>query len=136
MTEQGDLRERVSNNPGDPVFAELASELIRTQQYQEALNVCLTGLSANPECHMGRLMLGQVYFKLGYIPFAAREIEHLCREFSENTPLVKLYEKLVPGGGVPQALKKGEGEAEEIEIADAEFEIDALSLLDSKETKK
>jgi len=135
MTDQNEkeLRQILQGNPGDPAFASLGSILLQQNQLLEALQVCLGGLSENAECHLGRLILAHTFFRLGYLPFAAREIEQLCRKLPENGPLKKLYQKLNPGKDIQVSH---ESPAEEIEVADAEFEIDALSLLEVSEKKR
>jgi predicted Zn-dependent protease len=127
-----ELRQQIEEDPGNPVFAELAEALRKQEQLAEALDVCLLGLSANPECHKGRLVLSQLFYQKGYYPFAIRELEQLHRALPENRSVRKLLEKLSPGSvgesGSAAAARDG---SEQDTIAEADFDFDMLDLVDS-----
>ena len=117
----------MEKDPGDPIFAEFAEKLVASGQQKEAVEICLKGLSKNPECHRGRLALAYAFFKSGYIPFALREIEYLSYFLPENQALKKLLNKFDPiaiNSTTAGELVSGE------ELADMEFDLDALQEID------
>ena len=93
----------------------------------EAIEVCLKGLSANPSCHRGRLVLARLYFECGYIPFAAREVNILRETLPELASLDRLYKKFYPDSA-------GDSEGETT-VAETDFEISELELA-GEERKK
>lgn len=103
-------------------FAESAENLRRSGKLEEALKVCLQGLSANPAHHKGRLVLARVFFEMGYLPFAIREIEELCEALPESKSLQRLRDKLSPQPA------EASGGAEET-VAEADFDLDELDLI-------
>lgn len=120
---EAELRERVRNSPGDPCFADLMAFLITQEALGEAILVGLRGLSLNPNIHRGRLFLAHAMFRSGCIPFAAREVKELCREFPDREHLKALLEKLQPSE--PARSPESELNKEE-ELADVEFDPDLL----------
>lgn len=125
---EDELRIRVQQNPADPVFADLIALLIARDAFGEAILVGLKGVSANPDCHKGRLLLAHALFRAGCVPFAAREIEELVREFPDKIHLRNLLSRLRPDSASGE-LQAGEGNGAEKEVADIEFDPDALDDL-------
>ena len=117
-----EYRSTLSSDPGAPAFVEFAELLRGMRRHSEAIDVCLAGLSANPDAHRGRLMLARVYYECGFIPFAVRELQTLVAQFPANRALAKLCERLSPVDGTT-------GSGVESEVAEAEFDIDAISLI-------
>lgn len=117
-----EYRAALSTDPGSPVFVEFADYLRGLRRQSEAIDVCLAGLSANPDAHRGRLLLARVFYECGFIPFAVRELRHLRDHFSDNRALGKLIERLSP-------KQSGTESAQLSEVAEAEFDIDAISLI-------
>jgi hypothetical protein len=125
---EDELRIRVQQNPGDPVFADLIALLIARDSFGEAILVGLKGVSSNPDCHKGRLLLAHALFRAGCVPFAAREIAELVREFPDKLQLKNLLSRLRPdiaAGGAPEGASYVDGK----EVADIEFDPDALDDL-------
>jgi hypothetical protein len=117
------LRETLAADPGNPAFVDLAALLMAKEAFAEGIQVCLRGLSVNPDCHKGRLLLAHLMFRSGFIPFAAREVAYLCQMFPEHSYLASLLAKLDPGFVQPaNAAEPLAGR----EVADVEFDPDAL----------
>ncbi len=117
--------DRLKEDPGDPLFADLAEELRRGGELIRAMEICLRGLSANPACHKGRLVLARVFYELRYLPFALREIEELCRALPHSRSLQRLREKLSP--------EVSGAEQQEETVAEADFDFEDLELIDEDE---
>ena len=113
--------EILKNDPGNPVFADYAEELRLGGRFSEAIEVCLKGLSANPSCHRGRLILARVFFERGFVPFAAREVNILRETLPELKSVQRLYEKFYPD--------VAEDEGGEATIAESDFEISELEMV-------
>jgi hypothetical protein len=122
------IKEKLLEDPGNPVFAEFAEYLRRKRQMADAMSICLSGLSANPSCHSGRLVLARIYYSLSYIPFASRELEFLLSFFPEDQSLRRLVLALNP---TFTEVKEGtsSGNAETL-IAETAFDMGDLDLLD------
>ena len=97
MTDPTNFEEILSDDPGNPIFAEFAESLRQQGTRLAALSVCLAGLSANPTCHRGRLVLARVFFDLGYHAFAVRELEELSIALPKVESITKLLNKFDPG---------------------------------------
>lgn len=130
MTTEDRLRVLVESDPGDPAFADYATLLIEQERVSDAIWVCLKGLSRNPEFHRGRLLLAQAFFRAGFLPFAAREVQLLCSQLPENELLLNLYQRLAPNGEGPvNHVQDGD---EESEVAEVEFDVDLFGDGDEK----
>lgn len=107
-------------------FVDRAEGLRISGKLDEALAMALKGLSENPEECRGRLVLARIFYEKGYLPFAVREVEHLARQVPSNTALKKLLGTLAPdrGGDIPSTA------AAEDTVAESEFDLDALALLE------
>jgi hypothetical protein len=66
---EADLIEMLKADPGNPLFASFAESLRQEGRHQEAMAVCFTGLSANPSCHGGRLVLARCFYERGELLF-------------------------------------------------------------------
>lgn len=162
MNSSGQYHELLESDPGNPVFAQYADELRKDGKSKEALEVCLAGLTHNPGCHRGRLVLARVFYEAGYLPFTIREVEQLHREVPNSAAVRKLLEKLSPGSvraPSSDSIKKapssststaieGESDIKQAElagategpsgaaiddtVAEADFDFDDLDLIDSK----
>jgi hypothetical protein len=125
---EDELRLRVQQNPGDPAFADLIALLMARDAFGEAILVGLKGVSSNPDCHKGRLLLAHALFRAGCVPFAAREIGELITEFPDKVHLKNLLNRLRPDS-VTSGVLAGEALEEGKEVADIEFDPDALDEL-------
>lgn len=135
MTSEAELRTTVQADPGNPAFAELA-ELLRTRgSYSEALEMCLSGLSKNPTCHLGRLVLARVFYDRRMYSFAVRELEALRIALPQSKTIAKLLEKLAPGSAaLTQTAAPVAAEAVET-VAETDFEFDELDLIGQEKDK-
>lgn len=119
-----EIKARLEEDPGDPVFAELGEAYRIAGDLQEALWICLRGLSSNPDVHQGRLLLARIFYQLEYFPFAVRELRELAVALPENEHIRKLLEGLSPGSSA------GVGHGGEIDgaevVAESDFDIDVL----------
>jgi len=131
MSQEANYIHTLQSDPGNPVFADYGGLLITTERLDEAILVCMQGLSVNPECHKGRLTLAHALFRRGFIPFAAREIELMVEVFPGNGALRTLSERLSPGTNSNRGVTSESTEGE-TEVADIEFDTDILSDLDDK----
>ena len=122
-----ETKELLIREPGNPVFAELAAYLISQEHFGEAILTCMRGLSVNPDCHKGRLILAHALFRSGFTPFAVRELQLLCNSFPDHRYLKNLLSKLDPTLLVNSS--SDHSEASSREVADVEFDVDVLSDL-------
>ena len=56
-----ELEQKLSHNPGSPLFARLAKEYLTAGRVEEARELCLRGLQAHPSYATARLVLAQCY---------------------------------------------------------------------------
>lgn len=115
-------RNRLQGDPGDPLFAELADLLRAQKRYDEAFLVCFEGLTANPQCHRGRLVLARLFYEKLLWPFAVRELQELRAALPDNPHLSRLLDRLQPGG-------EG-GDISEATVAEKDFELTDITILD------
>ncbi len=108
-------------------FTDRAEGLRLSGKLEEALSVVLKGLSDNPDAHRGRLVLARIFYEKGYLPFAVREVEHLVRQVPSNAALKKLLGTLAPDRG--GEIQGSTGSVEDT-VAESEFDLDALALLE------
>jgi predicted Zn-dependent protease len=127
VVREDETKELLEREPGNPVFAELAAYLISQELLGEAILTCMRGLSVNPDCHKGRLILAHALFRSGFTPFAAKELQLLCKAFPDHKYLKNLLSRLDPTAAVdgPSGTTDSRGR----EVADIEFDVDALSDL-------
>lgn len=133
-----DLKAIVEADPSSPRFVDYARELLKLGESQEAMLVCLRGLSGDPGSAQGRIALAEAFFIQGLVPFAVREVEELSRMAPENETVSKLLAKLDPGRShkadpvsaamgvaAPQTTQSGQT----TEVAEEDFSIDDLESL-------
>ncbi|MBN8550138.1 MAG: hypothetical protein J0M12_12545 [Deltaproteobacteria bacterium] len=135
MTAELELRQIVKEDPGNPLFAELAEQLRKSGQHAEALDICLSGLSKNPSCHVGRLVLARVFFDRQMFPFAVRELEALRAALPQSKTIAKLLEKLSPGASQNPVSVAPAAPSEAETFAETDFDFEELDLIgqDKKE---
>ncbi len=131
--------EILQNDAGNPIFVDVAESYRSNGEMREALDVCLKGLSANPSCHLGRLVLARVFYERGDLPFAAREVRELCSQLPEIESLRRLFKSLAPDGQheVPLSAQissqpvpvKVEPSGNDT-VAEAEFDLDEIDILE------
>lgn len=137
--QQSEYDKILAANPGDPRFAEYAEELRCAGELTAAQQVCFCGLNANPDCHLGRLALAQIFYQQGHIAFAVREIKDLLKRCPELVSLQKLLHTLEPDADLAQLQPNisSQGSPDnEATVAEVEFEFDDLDLIKSDRGKK
>ncbi len=126
--------EILKTDAGNPIFVDVAENYRRDGKLHEAIEICLKGLSANPSCHLGRLVLARVFYERGELPFAAREVRELCATLPEIDSLRRLLKSLTPDAA--QALEsQAEGrktieKAPDSTVAEADFDLDEIDILE------
>jgi len=135
-----DLQREVSADPGSDKFPQLAKLLGEdVTRRAEAREICFRGLAAQPENHLGRLILARLFYLDGMFDFAARELAEirsdastpsvgrLLAEFGERA---EKYARKSPPASPKSAPKEDEGVVAEISL-DTEF-IEAMNELEKE----
>jgi predicted Zn-dependent protease len=130
MKDETELRSVLENDPGDPAFAELAELLREQDRLLEAKEICFAGLSVNPGCNRGRLVLARIFWQQKQIPFCIRELEAIKQELPDNLAVAKLLARLSPAADAAFCKSSGLGK-EDGTIAEAEFDLDDVEALDT-----
>jgi tetratricopeptide (TPR) repeat protein len=100
-----DLRRRVQKDPASIAFAQLAEECRRAGFYQEAVEVCRTGLDLHPAYLSARVTLGRALIELEALDEAQTELEFVLEHAPENLAAIRgLAEIHNRRGSLPQAL--------------------------------
>src|SRR6478672_1539632 len=84
-----DLRRRVQKDPASIAFAQLAEECRRAGNYQEAVDVCRTGLELHPGYLSARVTLGRALIELNDLDVALAELEHVLKSAPENLAAIR-----------------------------------------------
>ena len=100
-----DLRRRVQKDPASIAFAQLAEECRRAGLYQEAADVCRTGLALHPAYLSARVTLGRALIELEGLDEAQTELEFVLKHAPENLAAIRgLAEIHNRRGSLPAAL--------------------------------
>jgi tetratricopeptide (TPR) repeat protein len=84
-----DLRRRVERDPGSIAFAQLAEELRRAGQCQEAVDVCRAGLAVHPGYLSARVTLGRALIEVDGLDEAKLELETVLQGARENLAAIR-----------------------------------------------
>jgi len=84
-----DLRRRIQKDPASIAFAQLAEELRRAGQCQEAVDTCRAGLSIHPGYLSARVTLGRALFELNQLDEALAELQLVLRSAPENLAAIR-----------------------------------------------
>ena len=122
MSEE-ELRHQFSQDPGGKAFPELAKILLSQSKNEEAMMVCLKGLSHVPENTLGRLLLARAFFELGFVPFAQRELQLVSTLAPDNEQVKNIVRYIV---SPTESATKERSNSEPNVLAEAEFDIDDL----------
>jgi len=79
-----ELRKRLEKDPGSRLFAQLAEELRKAGELQEAIGVSRQGLEVHPAYPSARMTLGRALFDFGDLNAARAEFEAVLRSASDN----------------------------------------------------
>lgn len=127
MSEEATLRAECDSDPGGEPCVRLAGLLRERGRALEAIDVCLAGLSANPQNYQARLLLARLLSERGYYAFASREVHELLAAFPESEPLRKLIGRLCPESkGETSVLLEPSGKET---LAEAEIDFGDLEEL-------
>jgi hypothetical protein len=100
-----DLRRRIQKDPASIAFAQLAEEYRRAGLFEEAVQVCRTGLGTHPGYLSARVTLGRSLLELNQLEDARRELETVLKSAPENLAAIRgLAEIHHRRGDLPEAL--------------------------------
>jgi len=68
------LERKLSDQPGSPLFARLASLYLVAERFEKARETCERGITRYPDYATGHLILGECYFRLHRFSDARREL--------------------------------------------------------------
>jgi hypothetical protein len=88
-----ELRKRLEKEPGSRLFAQLAEELRKDGQLEEAINVCLAGLQKHPGYPSARITLAHALMDSGDLTAARVELEAVLQGAPDNIMARKLLEE-------------------------------------------
>ena len=136
MNGEHELRLETESNPSTKAFLNLAEFLLDRARHDEALVACMSGLNLEPTSVITRLMFAEVLFAKGLVGLATSEVDRIVNQFGvRNEIIVKLLTEL--GGTVfsmepthyVQDFAATQANTQEEELADVEFDLDALEEL-------
>jgi tetratricopeptide (TPR) repeat protein len=84
-----ELRRRVQKDPTSIAFAQLAEECRRVGDYQEAVNVCRSGLACHPTYLSARVTLGRALMELDELNDAQAELEAVLGLAPDNLAAIR-----------------------------------------------
>lgn len=79
-----ELRKRLEKEPGSRLFAQLAEELRKDGDLEEAISVCREGLQKQPNYPSARMTLGRALFDSGDLSAARAELESVVKGAADN----------------------------------------------------
>ncbi len=84
-----ELKRRVQSDPASIAFAALAEEYRRSGRFDEAINVCRTGLARHPSYISAHVTLGRALLEIGRYDEARHELEHVLKVAPENLAAIR-----------------------------------------------
>lgn len=139
-----ELRQAFESNPSEG-FVPLAKALMESpESRREAREVCLRGLTANPQNRLGRLLLARAYYLDNMFEFAVRElieirslgttpgIEKLLNEFGAltNKYLSRTNDSRATTEAIPSAVASSSAEKSDGVVAELDLDTDFLEAID------
>ena len=91
--DSNDIEKRLASDPGDPVFVLVAKALVEQGEIFQSYEILLAGLSSNPDCHEGRLVLAKLYFEQDFLPFCVKELRYIAEKLPNNKSVRRLLGK-------------------------------------------
>jgi hypothetical protein len=98
-----DLRKRLEKEPGSRLFAQLAEELRKDGQLEEAIGICRAGLQKHPNYPSARLTLGHALMDSGDLVGARTELETALQGAPDNILARKLLDECLASLGESDA---------------------------------
>ncbi len=89
-----ELQRRVQRDPASISFAALAEEYRRLGLFQEAVDVCRSGLLRHPAYLSARVTLGRALLELGDFDGATSELERVLQSAPENLAAIRALAEL------------------------------------------
>lgn len=100
-----DLRKKLEKDPASRLFAQLAEELRKEGELQEAVSVARDGLSKHPNYPSARMTLGRALYSLGDMGAARSEFEAVLKAAPDNILAGRMLGDALWEMGDPQAAK-------------------------------
>jgi hypothetical protein len=94
-----ELRRRLEREPGSRLFAQLAEELRKEGQHEEAIRVARNGLAAQPNYPSARMTLGRALLDSGDFAAARLEFETVLRGAPDNILASRFLAESLEGVG-------------------------------------
>ena len=79
-----DLRKRLEKEPGSRLFAQLAEELRKDGEFEEAIRIARAGLARHPSYPSARMTLGRALFDTGDMAAARHELQSVLEGAPDN----------------------------------------------------
>ena len=100
-----DLRKRLEKEPGSRVFAQLAEELRKEGEFEEAIQVCREGLQKHSNYPSARMTLGRALFESGDLAAARKEFELVVKGAPDNILAGRMLGESLEGLGDLEAAR-------------------------------
>ncbi len=94
-----ELRKRLEKGPGSRLFAQLAEELRKAGELDEAIRVCRDGLQKQPTYHSARMTLARSLLDSGDLSAARSEFEAVLKAAPDNILASRLLGECLEGLG-------------------------------------
>lgn len=94
-----ELRKRLEKEPGSRLFAQLAEELRKEGEFEEAIRVCRDGLQTHPAYPSARMTLGRALLDTGDLAGARGEFEAVLKGAADNILASRFLAECLDGLG-------------------------------------
>jgi tetratricopeptide (TPR) repeat protein len=101
-----DLRKRLDKEPGSRIFAQLAEELRKEGEFEEAIRLCREGLQKNANYPSARMTLGRALFESGDLSAARKEFELVLKGAPDNILASRMLGESLEGLGELEAARE------------------------------
>jgi tetratricopeptide (TPR) repeat protein len=102
-----DLRKRLEKEPNSRLFAQLAEELRKDGEFEEAIRIARAGLARHPSYPSARMTLGRALFDTGDLASARQELQSVLEGAPDNILASRLLAECLEGlGDLEGALKR------------------------------
>ena len=94
-----DLRKRLEKEPASRLFAQLAEELRKDGEFEEAIRIARAGLARHPSYPSARMTLGRALFDTGDMAAAREELQTVLNGAPDNILASRLLAECLEGLG-------------------------------------
>jgi tetratricopeptide (TPR) repeat protein len=102
-----DLRKRLEKEPGSRLFAQLAEELRKDGEFEEAIRIARAGLARHSSYPSARMTLGRALFDTGDMAAAREELQTVLNGAPDNILASRLLAECLEAlGDLPGALAR------------------------------